>query len=149
MDIEVNVQDRILKPAHQVFAAVVDPEKISQYFVSRASGPMKAGTSVEWEFADVGAKGVVEVLEVEDNRKIVFESGAAAARTRVTMQFSETEPNCTLMTINESKFPMDSEGVKRAMGQTAGWTYFLACLKAYLQFGINLRAGLKKRLTDA
>jgi uncharacterized protein YndB with AHSA1/START domain len=148
MEIEVNVQDHILKPVHQVFAAVVDPEKISQYFVSRASGPMKAGAIVEWEFADVGAKGVLEVLEVEENRKVVFESGAAAARTRVTMQFSAAESNSTLMTVNESKFPMDSEGVKCAMGQTAGWTYFLACLKAYLQFGINLRAGLQKRLTD-
>ena len=52
------------------------------------------------------------------------------------------------MTINEAKFPMDHAGVKRALGQTAGWTYTLACLKAYLQFGINLRFGLNKRLTD-
>jgi len=43
---------------------------------------------------------------------------------------------------------MDDAGVKRAMGQTAGWTYFLSCLKAYVQFGINLRVGLNKRLTD-
>jgi hypothetical protein len=43
---------------------------------------------------------------------------------------------------------MDEDGVKRAMGQTAGWTYFLACLKAYVQHGINLRLGLNKRLTD-
>ena len=31
--------------------------------------------------------------------------------------------------------------------QTAGWTYFLCCLKAYLQHGINLRLGLAERLT--
>jgi hypothetical protein len=56
--------------------------------------------------------------------------------------------NTTVVTINEAKFPMDHEGVKRAMGQTAGWIYTLACLKAYLQFDINLRLGLNKRLTD-
>ena len=43
---------------------------------------------------------------------------------------------------------MDDAGVKRAMGQTAGWTYTLCCLKAYLQYGINLRLGLNKRITD-
>lgn len=44
---------------------------------------------------------------------------------------------------------MTEEGVKRALGQNAGWTYTLCALKAYLQFGINLRTGLNKRLTDA
>ena len=27
------------------------------------------------------------------------------------------------------------------MGQTEGWANFLACLKAYLEYGINLRKG--------
>ena len=56
MEVDVNVRDRILKPVNEVFAAFVDPAKMSQYFISGASGPMEAGTKVEWEFADVGAK---------------------------------------------------------------------------------------------
>jgi hypothetical protein len=43
---------------------------------------------------------------------------------------------------------MDEDGVKRALGQNAGWTYTLCCLKAYLQHGVNLRQGLNKRITD-
>jgi len=147
-EVEVNVQDRILKPVNEVFAAVVDPAKMCHYFISGASGPMKAGTTVEWEFADVGAKGSVDVMEVEENRRIVFESAPGGAKSRTTIQFRTDGPDATVVTINEAEFPMDQEGVKRAMGQTAGWTYFLACLKAYLQFDINLRRGLKKRLTD-
>jgi hypothetical protein len=27
------------------------------------------------------------------------------------------------------------------MGQVEGWTHFLCCLKAYLEYGINLRTG--------
>jgi uncharacterized protein YndB with AHSA1/START domain len=148
LELDVNVRDRILKPVNDVFAAFVDPAKMSQYFISGASGPMKAGTKVEWEFADVGAKVLIDVLEVEENRRIVFEGGPCGARSRTTIELRADDSNTTIVSINEAKFPTDHEGVKRALGQTAGWTYTLACLKAYLQFGINLRFGLNKRLTD-
>jgi uncharacterized protein YndB with AHSA1/START domain len=147
-ELEVDVRDRILKPISEVFSALVDPQKMVHYFISGASGPIKAGTKIEWEFADVGAKVSVDVVEVEENRRIVFEWAACGARTRTTIQLREDDLNTTVVTVNEGKFPLDHDGAKRAMGQTAGWTYTLACLKAYLQFGINLRRGLNKRLTD-
>ena len=75
MDFDVNVRERILKPVNEVFDAVVDPNKMSNYFISGASGPIKVGR-VEWEFGDVGARVSIDVLEVEDNRKIVLESSA-------------------------------------------------------------------------
>jgi uncharacterized protein YndB with AHSA1/START domain len=146
MDVEVNLHDRILKPVDEVFAAVVDPRKMSHYFISGASGPIKSGATVEWEFADVGAKVRIHVLEVEQNRRIVYEA-SHGADTRTTLRFEADTPKSTVVTINEARFPMDENGVKRALGQTAGWTYFLACLKAYLQFDINLRLGLKESLT--
>jgi uncharacterized protein YndB with AHSA1/START domain len=147
MDVEVNVRERVLKPIGEVFAAIVDPARLSQYFTSRSSGPLKAGTTVLWDFADVGVKGVpVDVIEVEENGKIVFEGGSP--RTRTTIRLAADDPDATVVTINEATFPFDEEGVKRAMGQTGGWTYFLACLKAHVQHGINLRAGLNKRITD-
>lgn len=88
------------------------------------------------------------MLEVEENRRIVYEGASCGTRSRITIQLRADDPNTTVVAINEAKFPMDHAGVKRAMGQTAGWTYTLACLKAYLQFGINLRLGLNNRLTD-
>lgn len=149
MGVEVNVRERILKPVNEVFAALVDPPKMSQYFISGASGPMKTGTRVEWEFAEVGAKVAIDVLEVEENRRIVYEwAPGGTGSSLTTIQVKEDGPGTTVVTVNEAKFPLDHEGVNRAMGQTAGWTYTLVCLKAYLQFGINLRLGLNKRLTD-
>jgi uncharacterized protein YndB with AHSA1/START domain len=53
MDFDVYVRERILKPINDVFDAVVDPNKMSNYFISRASGHIKPGT-VEWEFGNVG-----------------------------------------------------------------------------------------------
>lgn len=146
--IEVNVNTRILKPVSEVFEAVVDPSLLSQYFTSKSSGPLKSGTSVEWEFADVGAKGNVDVVEVKENTEIILEWSAAAEKTRCTMKFSAEDANTTVLTITESKFSMDENGVHRAMGQTAGWTFFLACLKAFVQFDVRLRTGLNKKLTD-
>jgi uncharacterized protein YndB with AHSA1/START domain len=146
-NIDVNVRERILKPIGLVFAAIVDPAQMSRYFISGASGPLKAGTRVTWDFADVGAKDVpIDVIAVEENRRIVFEGGEP--RTRVTLQLAADGPEATVVTVAEASFPMDEAGVKRAMGQTGGWTYFLACLKAYVQHGINLRLGLNRRITD-
>jgi uncharacterized protein YndB with AHSA1/START domain len=148
MDFDVNVRERILKPVGEVFDAVVDPKKMSNYFISRASGPMKVA-KVEWEFGDVGAKVSIEVVEFEENRKIVFESSALGPRIRTAIQFEPDGPGATAVTVTESAFPLTEDGVKLALGQNAGWTYTLCCLKAYLQFGINLRAGLNRRLTEA
>ncbi|MGH7151532.1 MAG: SRPBCC domain-containing protein [Planctomycetota bacterium] len=148
MEREANVEDRVLGPAHEVFDAIVDPARMSRYFITGASGPMKAGTTVQWEFADVGAKVAVDVLEVEEGRRVVYESTATGPRTRVTMTLKPVDTGATDVAIHEAGWPMDREGVKRALGQTAGWTYFLCCPKAYVQHGINLRLGLARRLTD-
>jgi hypothetical protein len=58
-------------------------------------------------------------------------------------------PDATVVTVTESKFPLTDEGVKLALGQNAGWTHTLCGLKAYVQFGFNLRTGLKQRLTES
>jgi hypothetical protein len=47
----------------------------------------------------------------------------------------------TLVKITESDWPADYKGAKQCMGQVEGWTNFLCCLKAYLEYGINLRRG--------
>lgn len=141
INVEVNVQDRVLKPVGEVFAAIVDPAKMSGYFISGGSGPMKAGATVEWQFADVGGSLSVDVQEIDDNRRIAFDWTASGVKARVTISLEAPDPNTTLVSINEAAWPMDREGVARALQQTAGWTDFLCCMKAYLQHGINLRRG--------
>ena len=145
--VEARVKERVLRPVGEVFAAIVDPEQMSRYFITGASGPMRAGTAVDWEFADVGAKVRIDVIEIGENRRVVYESSATGPRTRVTMDLQEVDPGTTQVSITEAGWPLDREGVQRALGQTAGWTYFLCCLKAYMQHGINLRLGLAERLT--
>jgi uncharacterized protein YndB with AHSA1/START domain len=146
-DIEVNVRERILQPIGEVFDAVVDPVKMSNYFISGASGPIKPGP-VTWEFGDVGVKVPITVIEVEPNRKLVWESTALGQPVRSMFQFAPDGDDATVVTVTEGRFPLTPHGVKLALGQNAGWTYTLCGLKAFVQFGINLRTGLNKRLTD-
>lgn len=106
---------------------------------------MQAGATVEWEFTDVGRRLPVDVKEVEQDRRIVFEWTASGVRARVTILLEPADADTTRISINEARWPMDHEGVQRALGQTQGWTDFVCCMKAYLQHGINLRLGRTKK----
>lgn len=141
MSVEGNVEDRVLKPVSDVFAAIVDPTNMSRYFISRGSGPMRAGTTVEWEFVDVDRTLAVDVKEIADNRKIVFDWIASGVNARVTIRLEARGDDATLVAIDETGWPVNDEGVRRALGQTSGWIDFLCCLKASLQHDINLRLG--------
>jgi uncharacterized protein YndB with AHSA1/START domain len=142
--VSVDVRDRVLKPVHDVFTAIVDPAKLSRFFISSASGPLKARTTVEWAFADVGARLSVDVKDIEQDRNIVFEWTASGTKALVTIALEARGPNATLVRITEDGWPLDRDGVTRALGQTAGWTDFICCMKADLQHAINLRAGRTK-----
>ncbi|NNG27681.1 MAG: ATPase, partial [Ignavibacteriaceae bacterium] len=59
----------------------------------------------------------------------------------VEILFEQKHENQTLVKITESEWPADFKGANRCMGQVEGWTHFLCCLKAYLEYGVNLRVG--------
>jgi hypothetical protein len=59
----------------------------------------------------------------------------------VEIFLEKTSPMTTVVLVKESKFNDDSSGIIQALGQTEGWANFLACLKAYLEYDINLRKG--------
>ena len=53
MDLKFQVQVKIQRPVAEVFDGVVNPKKLSGYFVQKASGPLREGTTVQWTFAEV------------------------------------------------------------------------------------------------
>jgi uncharacterized protein YndB with AHSA1/START domain len=142
--VRVDVSDRVLKPVHDVFTAIIDPGKLSRFFISSASGPLKAGGTVDWVFADVGARLSVHVKDIVRDKSIVFEWTASGSKAAVTIALEPRGSNATLVTITEDGWPLDRDGVTQALGQTAGWTDFICCMKADLQHGLNLRAGRTK-----
>lgn len=57
------------------------------------------------------------------------------------MNLEPKKDGSTVVRITEKEMENDETGINWLKGNTEGWANFLACLKAYLEFGINLRKG--------
>lgn len=148
MEFKFTVHTRIQKPRHEVFDAVYSPDKLSKYFTTAgASAPMKTGTTVMWEFADHPGAFPVSVVETVPDELIVFEWGARkqpdaeSFNTRVEIRFEEIDAKSTLVRITESGWKQTDFDLQSSYGNCMGWTHMSCCLKAYLEYGINLRRG--------
>jgi uncharacterized protein YndB with AHSA1/START domain len=135
---------KVQKPVAQVFDAVYNPRKLQKYFTTkRASAPMKAGTTVFWDFADFPGEFPVKVITSIKNKRLVFEWGSAepGRQNRVTMNFKRVKPRETKVTVSESGWTNTPKGRQSSYQNCWGWGNMIACLKAYLEYGINLRQG--------
>lgn len=151
---EFTVSGRISKPVHEVFEAVADPQQLSGYFTTGgAKGRMVTGATVTWDFVDYPGAFPVEVVEVEQDRKIVLRWEAnegegsmdgVGYKTTITMTFSPLEDGRTLVSIHEAGWKTTPMGFKGCVGNCHGWTQMLCAMKVYLEHGINLRDGFYK-----
>lgn len=147
MELKFQVQTKIQKPVEEVFDAVQNPDKLSGYFTNGgASAPLHEGTTVEWAFADNPDEEKlafpVQVKKVVPNELIVLEwEGAPGKQTRVEMKFERSGPDETIVRISESGWDEDQENLNRSYGNCMGWAQMLSAMKAYVEYGINLRKG--------
>lgn len=147
MDLRFKVHIKIQKPVSEVFDAVYNPKKLSSYFTTGgASGPLDEGKTVTWDFADFPGAFPVHVKQVIPNQLIVLEWQAAGSEkdpynTKVEMRFEPLENNSTMVSITESGWKQDEKGLESSYGNCFGWTHMSCCLKAFLEYGINLRKG--------
>ena len=143
MEPRFEVQLKIQKPVDQVFEGVVNPKKLSSYFTKTASGPLVPGTTVMWSFPEFPEEFPVKVREVVTNERIVleWESTEKGYDTRVEMIFKPLEGQATMVQIRESGWHDTPRGIESSYGNCGGWMHMLCCFKAFLEYGINLRAG--------
>ena len=139
--LEVKTALQMLKPANEVFEAIVDPEKMSNYFISKASGKMEEGKQIMLQFPEFSTEFPVRVGKIEKDKFISFYWDADGIELLVEMTLTSGIKNATIVTITEKSRVNDDGGIKWLKGNTEGWANFLACLKAYLEYGINLRKG--------
>ncbi|TCP25587.1 uncharacterized protein YndB with AHSA1/START domain [Scopulibacillus darangshiensis] len=143
MNTQVTTKLKINKPANEIFEAIVDPVKIGNFWFTSSSERWEQGKRVTLRYEEYNAEGVINVLEVEDNKKIVFSWGENGQETIVAMLLKE-EDDSTLVEVNESGLKEDDPDlIAKMLGQKEGWVYTLTCLKGYMEHGINnLRASL-------
>jgi uncharacterized protein YndB with AHSA1/START domain len=147
MEFKFAVFARIERPVAQVFSAVQQPQHLQKYFTTkRASAPLTKGATVIWDFADFPGEFPIKVLEVIDNKLIVFEWKAMDDdyNTRTEIIFEPQSDNSTIVRIRESGWQQTEKGLESSYGNCFGWTQMLCCLKVYLEHGINLREGFFK-----
>jgi len=140
--LEIKTALQVLKPVNEVFEAIADPDKMSVYFISKSDGRIEAGKTLNWEFPEFEGSWPVKILKVAENKQIAFSWEVVSGHiTRAEINLEARENNSTLVRIHEKSMENDENGIKWLLSNTEGWSFFLACLKAYLEYGINLRKG--------
>lgn len=132
---------QIAKPAAVVFDAIIDPEKMNQYFIEKGSGKLESNKTVEWKFPEFEDIFAVTAKVIQPNNYISFDWSGGQENMLVEIFLEEISELQTVVRIKEGQLENNEEGIAQAIGQSEGWANFLACLKAYLEYNINLRKG--------
>lgn len=138
--LEVTAKIQILKPVTEVFDAIVDPAKMSNYFISEGTGKLEAGREIWWTFPEFETAFPIRTIRVEADQFVSFAWDVDGQELLVEIALTAAG-EATIVTIKEKSMPVNEAGLRWLKGNTEGWANFLACLKAYLEYGINLRKG--------
>jgi uncharacterized protein YndB with AHSA1/START domain len=139
--LEIKATLQILKPVDEVFEAIVNPTKMSNYFISKSSGKMEEGKQIMWQFPEFDKEFSIRVGKIEMDKYISYFWNIDETELLVEMTLIPKDSSSTIVIITEKGRDNDEAGINWLKGNTEGWANFLACLKAYLEYGINLRKG--------
>jgi uncharacterized protein YndB with AHSA1/START domain len=129
---------QIQKPIEEVFEGIVNPEKMTNYFISESNGRLETGKELIWKFPEFPVEVPVKEIKTEVNSSISF----VWDKETVVKIILEEQPNkSTVVKVTEDGKSYSENNLKWALGNTEGWANFLACMKAYLEYGVQLRKG--------
>ena len=146
-DRNYTVSTRINRSAPEVFSSVISADSSCAYFINSASGDLVQGKKVAWTWDDYGTNEIT-VKQVVANKLIMLgldsknwdKTRSEAYEVLVIMEFEVLDENSTRLSISESGWRHDEEGYRGSHDNCGGWQHFLLCLKAYLEYGIDLRS---------
>jgi uncharacterized protein YndB with AHSA1/START domain len=141
--LEIKTGLQVLKPVNEVFEAIVDPDKMKNYFISQSSGYMKEGETLTWKFPEMEIQFEVKIGKIENPNYISYywDGASDGELTLVEMKLQSVENNITFISITEKSKGNNENGITWLKRNTEGWANFLACLKAWMEYGIHLREG--------
>lgn len=140
MKVGFKVQTKISRPVQEVFEAVIKPEIMNRYFTLAAEGIMKTDSKVFWNWSDLQKGLEVNVKAVVKNERIELSwNSIAGYDTHITFSFKALDAGSTLLMIEETGWNADQKGLDASYDHCSGWEHMANCLKAYLQYGIDLR----------
>tara|TARA_B100001109_G_scaffold255659_1_gene259832 strand:- start:7368 stop:7808 length:441 start_codon:yes stop_codon:yes gene_type:complete len=138
MELKSKASLQILKPIAEVFEAIVEPNHMTQYFISESNGRMESGAELKWKFPEF--EDVFPITQIKVNSPS-FISFVWDTETVVEIHLEALNDKNTVVRVREKGKSLSEENLAWALSNSAGWANFLDCLKAYLEYGINLRKG--------
>lgn len=140
-NLEIKCALQIQKPIHEVFEAIVNKDEMSHYFISESTGNMEESKELLWKFPEFDIEYAIRVGKIIKDNYISYYWQMDNIELLVEINLTVKENNSTLVSVSEKSRNNDVAGLKWLSGNSFGWSNFLACLKAYLEYGINLRKG--------
>lgn len=141
MNLHINVAIQIQKQTSEVFEAIINPVYMSQYFIGKSTGRMEEHKKLIWNFPEFEGDIPIKVGKIIQNSYVSFYWQINESEILVEMNLESRKDGSTVVRITEKEMSNDEAGIHWLKGNTEGWANFLACLKAYLEYGINLRKG--------
>ncbi|MFZ9004283.1 MAG: SRPBCC family protein [Robiginitalea sp.] len=137
----------IKAPLQQIYDHWCTPDGICRWFLReavytdpsgqkrRGTDPIAAGDSYQWHWHnwDASEKGEVTLANGRDEVEFSF---AGVSRVRITL---EPGKEAVLLNLRQYGIPTDDDSkLNLHYGCSNGWTFWLANLKAYLEYGVLL-----------
>ncbi len=147
-NLEIKAALQISKPVSEVFEAIVNPDQMKNYFISKGSGRMEEGKTLMWSFPEFEGEFPIKVGKIEKDKYVSYywadegedldKEGSKRLLVEITLDaYGEN----TVVIVTEKSMENNEKGIKWLKGNTEGWANFLACMKAWLEYGIHLRKG--------
>ncbi len=139
MNINFQVKVQINKPVNEVFKALIEPQHLVQYYLQSASATLETGNTIQWQWSKYEKQDLF-VKALIPNQSIVLEwtHSETGYPTTIEILLEDKGDSCRV-SLSEVGWQSDQQSLDFAFNHCTGWNLLLLNLKAYLQFGVDLR----------
>lgn len=129
---------QIQKPIEEVYDAIINPEVMTNFFISESNARMDSEKDIIWKFPEFEERFPISHIELSKNESVSF---VWDPDTVVEIILTSYSTSSTVIHISEGGKEYNEQNLQWLISNTAGWANFLACMKAYMEYGVHLRKG--------
>jgi len=146
MDRNYTIRTQISKQVSEVYDAIVSRDKLNSYFTHESNSDLIEGELVIWNWHKWGDHPVFvkklvpdRLIELTLDSKAWNKTQDEAYEVHVVFEFEETESGGTMLSISETGWKTNDEGLKASHENCGGWQHMAMCLKGFIEYNIDLR----------
>lgn len=132
--VKARVSMFIQAPPDRVYDAFVEPDQITKFWLSKASGPLRVGLAVHWNVMVEGAEIEATATEMDKGRRLAWDW---SDHSKVSIDLEEIDGGTAVTVINDGFSQKGDELHDAALNATEGFAIVLADLKTMLESGIS------------